>query len=51
MKWINEKFKFEKNCHVVGLTKELNVFYLLYLFEKSDKNLLVVTNSLYECNQ
>ncbi len=51
MKWINEKFTFEKNCHVVGLTKELNIFYLLYLYDQSEKNLLVVTHSLYECNQ
>lgn len=51
MKWLEEKFPKDINIRITGLTKELNVFYLLYLFENKKDNLLVVTNSLYECNQ
>lgn len=51
MKWLNEKFSSEFNIHVTGLTKELNIFYLLYLFETKKENILVVVNSLYECNR
>lgn len=51
MKWIKEKFSNDLNIRVTGLTKELNVLYLLNLFENNNNNLLVVTNSLYECNQ
>jgi len=51
MKWIKEKFSNDLNIRVMGLTKELNVLYLLNLFENNNNNLLVVTNSLYECNQ
>ncbi len=51
MKWLEEKFPKDINIRITGLTKELNVFYLLSLFENKKDNLLVVTNSLYECNQ
>ncbi len=51
MKWLEEKFSVKRNVHIQGLTKELNVLYLNSLFNKTQKNLLVVTNSLYECNQ
>ncbi len=51
MNWLNDKFPLTENIQITGLTKELNVFYLLHLFENKKENLLVVTNSLYECNQ
>lgn len=51
MKWLNEKFPSDINIRVTGLTKELNILYLLHLFDSKEDNLLVVTNSLYECNQ
>lgn len=50
MNWLNEKFPKDVNIRVTGLTKELNVLYFLSLFENKNENLLVVTNSLYECN-
>lgn len=51
MQWLDNLFDAETNVRVTGLTRELNVYYLLSLFEKREGNLLVVTNSLYECNQ
>lgn len=51
MKWLDKKFPQDVNIRVTGLTKELNLFYLLSLFKSKQDNLLVVTNSLYECNQ
>lgn len=51
MKWLEEKFKNTKNVHIKGLTKELNNLYLNYLYENNNDNILIVTNSLYECNQ
>ena len=51
MKWLDKKFPQDVNIRITGLTKELNVFYLLSLFKSKQENLLVVTNSLYECNQ
>ncbi len=51
MQWLEELFTLEINVRISGLTKELNVLYLLSLFEKKENNILVVTNSLYECNQ
>ena len=35
---------------VCGLTDELNVFYVLNLFKKSNKNIIILTSSLYEAN-
>lgn len=51
MKWLDEKFPKDVNIRITGLTKELNVFYILSLFESKKENVVVVTNSLYECNQ
>lgn len=51
MKWLDEKFPKDVNIRITGLTKELNVFYLLSLFESKKENIVVVTNSLYESNQ
>ena len=43
-------FNYDNNITVEGLTKELNIFYMLNLFKKEDKNILVVTATLYEAN-
>ena len=51
MKWLAEIFPTECNIRVTGLTKELNVLYILNTFKNEDGHLLVVTNSLYESNQ
>ena len=43
-------FIYDNNIVIEGLTKELNVFYVLNLFKKSNKNILIVTSTLYESN-
>ena len=50
MNFLNELFKYENGLTITGLTKELNSFYVLNLFEKENKNVLLLANSLYEAN-
>ncbi len=50
MIFLNELFSLKENVHVTGLTKELNVLYIINKFNNSDDNILVVTSSLYESN-
>ena len=50
MKFLNDYFKYENGLTIGGLTKELNIFYLLELFNKSNKNVVLLTNTLYEAN-
>ena len=51
MKFLYDKFLYENNSEVVGLTSELNAFYMLNYFYKNNDNILVVTNTLYEANK
>ncbi len=51
MEWLYNKFSTQENVRITGLTRELNVLYLQHLFLEKQENLLLVTNSLYECNQ
>ena len=50
MDFLNEYFKYENGLTITGLTRELNVFYVLNLFNKESKNVLVLANTLYEAN-
>ena len=50
MDFLTEYFKYENGLTITGLTRELNVFYVLNLFKKENKNILVLANSLYEAN-
>lgn len=43
-------FKYENGLTVTGLTKELNVFYVLEMAKKYSGNIIVLTNTLYEAN-
>lgn len=43
-------FKYENGLTVTGLTKELNVFYVLEMVKKYSGNIIVLTNTLYEAN-
>ena len=43
--------RIEKNMGIAGLTDEFFCVYLNNLYEKYNKNILVVVNSLYEANQ
>ena len=46
-----DSFFDKQNSNVIcGLTDELNVFYILNQFKKSNKNVIVLTSSLYEAN-
>ncbi|MBR1413705.1 MAG: transcription-repair coupling factor [Bacilli bacterium] len=51
MDFLDNYFKYENGINVFGLTDELNVFYMLNIFKKEDRSLLVVANSLYEANK
>ena len=50
MDFLNEYFKYENGLTITGLTRELNVFYVLNLFNKESKNVLILANTLYEAN-
>lgn len=46
-----DKFTYDNGLVIQGLTNELNIFYVLGAFQKLNKNILVVTSSLYEANR
>lgn len=50
MKFLDDIFKYENNSEVIGLTEELNAFYVLNKFNKENKNILVLASSLYQAN-
>ena len=50
MDYISKYFKYENGFTISGLTKELNIFYVLDLLKKEKKNILILTNTLYEAN-
>ena len=47
---VNDKFIYGNNYNIIGLTNELNVFYVLNFFNNHEKNVLLLTNTLYEAN-
>lgn len=49
--YLDTIFQYKDGMSIYGLTKELDVFYLLKYFHKIDNSLIVVTSSLYEANQ
>src|SRR5574344_630088 len=50
MKILDELFKYENNVQIFGLTDELNIFYVLNKFNSDQKNIIVLTSSLYQAN-
>ena len=46
----SNQFEFKNGLTISGLTNELNIFYVLELFKKENKNIIILTNSLYEAN-
>ncbi len=50
MNFLANYFKYENGLTITGLTNELNVFYVLELFKKEKKNILLLANTLYEAN-
>ena len=51
MKFLDNYFKYEIGVEISGFTEQLNIFYLLKLYEKYDRNIIVLTSSLYEANK
>lgn len=51
MDFLKKLFHFESDSCITGLTDELNVFYVLHLFQEKKKSVLVVANSLFEANK
>ena len=43
-------FEYKENANVCGLTRELNILYIVNYFRKNDKNVIVLTTSMYEAN-
>ena len=50
MNFLKDIFKYENNSEVIGLTEELNAFYVLNRFNSNNENVLVVASSLYQAN-
>ena len=50
MDFLSKYFKYENGLTIAGLTKELNVFFVLNLFKKENRNVLILANTLYEAN-
>ena len=51
MNFLSNIFKYENNSEVIGLTDELNAFYVLEKFKNDNKNILVLASSLYNANR
>ncbi len=51
MDFLKDIFRFENGKTIIGLTNELNVFFVLETFKKLKKNVLVLTSTLYEANK
>ena len=49
MDFLND-FNYDNNIVIEGLTKELNIFYVLNLFKKENRNIIILANSLFEAN-
>lgn len=50
MDFLSKYFKYDNGLTIAGLTKELNVFFVLELFKKESRNVLILANTLYEAN-
>ena len=50
MNFLNELFNYKYGSKICGLTDELNVIYINSLLKKTNKNIIVLTSSLYEAN-
>ena len=51
MNFLNEYFKYDIGIELSGLTNQLNVFYVNKLREVYNRNIIVLTSSLYEANK
>ena len=51
MDFLDKYFKYDIGTEISGLTSTLNCFYILKLQEKYQRNIIVLTSSLYEANR
>ena len=51
MNFLDEYFKYEIGTEISGLTNELNIFFVEKLSQKYDRNIIVLTSSLFETNK
>ena len=51
MNFLKDILNYENGKRIIGLTNELNVFFVLETFKKSNRNVIVLTSSLYEANK
>jgi len=51
MDFLADMFNDENNITISGLTDELNIFYVLEKYQRSAKNILVLTSNIYEANK
>ena len=51
MNFLDEYFKYEIGTEISGLTNELNIFFVEKLSQKYDRNIIVLTSSLFEANK
>lgn len=52
MEFLSEKFKiYNQDTTIIGLNNELKAMYSSFCLEKSNENLVLVTNTLYEANK
>ena len=50
MDFLSKYFNYENGLTISGLTKELNIFFVLEVFKRENKNILILANTLYEAN-
>lgn len=51
MNFLNRLFSTEDNIAISGLTKELNLIFLVNYYLSKNKNLIILTSNLYEANK
>ena len=50
MDFLNDIFKYKNNLELVGLTDELNIFCVLNKYKQDNKNIIILTSSLFQAN-
>ena len=50
MNFLSNLFKYNNDSQVIGLTEELNAFYVINRFNETKDNILVVASTLYQAN-
>ena len=51
MDFLDSYFKYDNNLTVVGLTNTLAYFYVTRLLQKTKRNIIILTSTLFEANQ